>query len=93
MCVSGKDNPKQARVAEVAERTLRALKRTVPAALPGVQVAGHEGQAVLLELVDGLDPRTVGDQVLEAAQQAGRLVRFTPVEPTLAELFREAVTA
>jgi fructose-bisphosphate aldolase class I len=36
MCVSGKDNPKQASVQEVAERTLRVLKRTVPAALPGV---------------------------------------------------------
>ncbi len=36
MCVSGKDNPKQAAVQEVAERTLRVLKRTVPAALPGV---------------------------------------------------------
>jgi fructose-bisphosphate aldolase class I len=36
MCVSGKDNPKQAGVQEVAERTVRVLKRTVPAALPGV---------------------------------------------------------
>jgi fructose-bisphosphate aldolase class I len=36
MVVSGKDNPKQASVQEVAERTLRVLKRTVPAALPGV---------------------------------------------------------
>jgi fructose-bisphosphate aldolase, class I len=36
MCVTGKDNPKQAGVQEVAERTLRVLKRTVPAALPGV---------------------------------------------------------
>ena len=36
MCVSGKDNAKQASVQEVAERTLRVLKRTVPAALPGV---------------------------------------------------------
>ena len=36
MCVSGKENPRQAPVAEVAERTLRVLKRTVPAALPGV---------------------------------------------------------
>jgi fructose-bisphosphate aldolase class I len=36
MVVSGKDNPRQAPVAEVAERTLRVLKRTVPAALPGV---------------------------------------------------------
>jgi fructose-bisphosphate aldolase class I len=36
MCVSGKENAKQAAVQEVAERTLRVLKRTVPAALPGV---------------------------------------------------------
>ena len=36
MCVSGKESAKQAGVQEVAERTLRVLKRTVPAALPGV---------------------------------------------------------
>ncbi len=36
MCVSGKANARQAGVAEVAERTLRVLKRTVSAALPGV---------------------------------------------------------
>ena len=36
MVVSGKDNTRQAGVAEVAERTLKVLKRTVPAALPGV---------------------------------------------------------
>ena len=36
MVVSGKENAKQAPVQEVAERTVRVLKRTVPAALPGV---------------------------------------------------------
>jgi fructose-bisphosphate aldolase, class I len=36
MVVSGKDNPRQAGVEEVAERTIRCLKRTVPAAVPGV---------------------------------------------------------
>ena len=36
MVVSGKDNARQAGVPEVAERTLRVLRRTVPAALPGV---------------------------------------------------------
>ncbi len=36
MVVSGKDNARQAGVQEVAERTLRVLRRTVPAALPGV---------------------------------------------------------
>jgi len=36
MVVSGKDNPKPASVEEVAERTVRVLKRTVPAAQPGI---------------------------------------------------------
>ena len=36
MCVSGKNNPRQAGVDEVAERTVRVLKRTVPAAQPGI---------------------------------------------------------
>jgi len=36
MVVSGKDCPKQAGVDRVAEDTVRCLKRTVPAALPGV---------------------------------------------------------
>src|SRR2546421_11271124 len=36
MVVSGKENPRQAGVDEVAERTVRVLKRTVPAAQPGV---------------------------------------------------------
>lgn len=36
MVVSGKDHPRQAGVDEVAERTVRVLKRTVPAAQPGI---------------------------------------------------------
>ncbi|MGH8688834.1 MAG: class I fructose-bisphosphate aldolase, partial [Burkholderiales bacterium] len=36
MVVSGKNNARQAPVDEVAERTLRVLKRTVPAAQPGI---------------------------------------------------------
>ena len=36
MVVSGKENPRQAGVEEVAERTLQCLKRTVPAAVPGI---------------------------------------------------------
>jgi fructose-bisphosphate aldolase class I len=36
MVVSGKDCPRQANVEEVAERTVRVLKRTVPAAQPGI---------------------------------------------------------
>src|SRR5262249_19568532 len=36
MVVSGKDCPRQAGTERVAEETVRCLKRTVPAALPGV---------------------------------------------------------
>jgi fructose-bisphosphate aldolase class I len=36
MIVSGKKSAKQASVAEVAERTLRVLKRTTPSAVPGI---------------------------------------------------------
>ncbi len=36
MVVSGKENARQAGVEEVAERTVRVLKRTVPAAVPGI---------------------------------------------------------
>jgi len=36
MVISGKGSPKQAGVAEVAERTVRVLKRTVPGAVAGV---------------------------------------------------------
>ncbi|HKQ27419.1 MAG TPA: class I fructose-bisphosphate aldolase [Burkholderiales bacterium] len=36
MVVSGKNNPRQADVDEVAERTVRVLRRTVPAAQPGI---------------------------------------------------------
>jgi fructose-bisphosphate aldolase class I len=36
MVVPGKDHPRQASVDEVAERTVRVLKRTVPVAQPGI---------------------------------------------------------
>jgi fructose-bisphosphate aldolase class I len=36
MVVPGKDSPKQASVAEVAEATVRCLQRTVPPAVPGI---------------------------------------------------------
>lgn len=44
MVVSGNDNPRQAGVDEVAERTVRVLKRTVPAAQPGIVfLSGGQG--------------------------------------------------
>jgi ABC-2 type transport system ATP-binding protein len=58
-----------------------------PDRLAGVQVVGRDERGVLLELGPGADDQ----QVLEAAQRAGRVRLFAPARPTLAELFREVV--
>ncbi|MEA2685276.1 MAG: type transport system ATP-binding protein [Actinomycetota bacterium] len=55
--------------------------------LPGVSVVSSDGNAVVLDLGDGVDTQ----QVLDAARGAGRVEAFTPQTPTLAELFREVV--
>jgi ABC-2 type transport system ATP-binding protein len=56
--------------------------------LPGVRAVGESDGAVLLELADGADDQAV----LHAALAHGRVQEFTPVRPTLTELFREVVT-
>ncbi len=44
MVLSGKDNERQADVEEVATQTLRCLRRTVPAAVPGIAfLSGGQG--------------------------------------------------
>ena len=53
--------------------------------LPGVRLVGHDGDAALLELADGVDDQVV----LQAALAQGRVQEFTPVRPTLTDLFRE----
>jgi len=58
-----------------------------PDRLAGVRVVGRDERGVLLELGPDADDQ----QVLEAAQQAGRVRLFAPARPTLAELFREVV--
>ena len=58
------------------------------AKLPGVRAVGESDGAVLLELADGTDDQAV----LHAALAHGRVQEFTPVRPTLSELFREVVT-
>jgi ABC-2 type transport system ATP-binding protein len=57
-------------------------------ALPGVRTVAQSDGAVLLELEDGTDDQAV----LHAALARGRVQEFTPVHPTLTELFREVVT-
>jgi ABC-2 type transport system ATP-binding protein len=55
--------------------------------IAGVTVVARDVDGVLLELSDGVDDQ----RVLGAASRAGRVRRFVPARPTLAELFREVV--
>ena len=56
MVVSGKDNPRQAGVDEVAERTLRCLKRTVPGAVPGIAfLSGGQTAVSATEHLNGMN--------------------------------------
>jgi ABC-2 type transport system ATP-binding protein len=60
-------------------------------ALPGATVVdkGTADGRVVLELDDGADEQ----RILDAARAAGRVTHFSVVEPTLADLFRQAVQA
>jgi ABC-2 type transport system ATP-binding protein len=55
--------------------------------VPGAALVGRENGSVLVELGEGADDQLV----LDAARRAGRVRRFEPARPTLAELFREVV--
>ncbi len=55
--------------------------------LPGASLQSVDEAGVVLALADGVDDQ----QVLDAAQAAGRVRHFGVVRPTLAELYREAV--
>jgi ABC-2 type transport system ATP-binding protein len=76
--------------------TGRLLRVVVPDAvahwageLSGARVVSEQGGDTLLELADGTDDQTV----LAAALRTGRVTHFAWQQPTLAELFREAVAA
>lgn len=58
-----------------------------PDAIDGARVVGRDDDGVLVELSPGTDDQAV----LDAALRAGRVRRFAPARPTLAELFREVV--
>jgi ABC-2 type transport system ATP-binding protein len=57
--------------------------------LPGVRIVSERAGDTLLELADGADDQSV----LAAAVRTGRVTHFAWQQPTLVELFREAVTA
>jgi ABC-2 type transport system ATP-binding protein len=74
-----------------AGRLLRVVVPDAPpgwaATLPGVRVVSELAGDTLLELGPGTDDQAV----LAAAVRTGRVVHFARREPTLVELFREAV--
>jgi ABC-2 type transport system ATP-binding protein len=79
-----------------ARRQLRVVAPQAPpgwaAELPGVRVLSERAGEVVLELGGG--PGDADDQaVLAAAMRTGRVEHFSWREPTLTELFREAVAA
>src|SRR5262245_43544209 len=56
MVIAGKKCPKQAPVREVAERTLAVLKRTVPAAVPGIAfLSGGQSEELATEHLDAMN--------------------------------------
>jgi ABC-2 type transport system ATP-binding protein len=76
-----------------AGRVLRVVVPDAPAGwaagLPGVRTVSEQAGDTLLELAAGTDDQAV----LTAALRTGRVTHFAWREPTLVELFREAVAA
>jgi fructose-bisphosphate aldolase class I len=76
MVISGKRCAEQAPVREVAERTLTVLKRTVPAAVPGIAfLSGGQSDVLATEHLDAMNklgggPWTVSFSYGRALQQA-----------------------
>ena len=59
------------------------------ASIPGVQLAEATPDGLVLELAADVDEQ----RVLDLARSSGDVMRFGPVHPSLAELFREVVGA
>lgn len=76
-----------------AGRLLRVVVPDAPAgwaaALPGVRIVSESAGDTLLDLAGGADDQAV----LATAMGTGRVTRFAWQEPSLVELFREAVAA
>jgi ABC-2 type transport system ATP-binding protein len=57
--------------------------------IPGVDLVERADDALIFELADDVDEQ----RLLDLARASGDVVRFAPVRPSLAELFREVVGA
>ena len=66
-----------------------AADRTVAWSIPGVELVEVRNDGLVLELAVDVDEQ----RVLDLARASGDVLRFGPVHPALAELFREVVGA
>lgn len=74
MVVSGKECPQQASVQEVAERTIRCLRRTVPAAVPGIVfLSGGQSAERATEHLNAMN--TLGDHPWEVSFSYARALQ------------------
>lgn len=79
MVISGKDCPEQAGVAEVAERTVRCLKRTVPAAVPGIVfLSGGQNDELATEHLDAMNK--LGGLPWKLSFSYGRALQAAPLK-------------
>ena len=85
MVISGKGNARQAGVEEVAEQTLRCLRRTVPAEVPGIAfLSGGQGAAMASEHLNAMN--SMGPQPWTLTFSYGRALQ----DPALAAWKGEA---
>lgn len=79
MVISGQDCPEQAGVAEVAERTVRCLKRTVPAVVPGIVfLSGGQDDELATQHLDAMNK--LGNLPWKLSFSYGRALQAAPLK-------------
>jgi len=81
MVVSGKGCPRQADVVEVAERTVRVLKRCVPAAVPGIVfLSGGQSDEFATEHLNAMNKRFAKELPWPLSFSYGRALQASPLK-------------
>jgi fructose-bisphosphate aldolase class I len=79
MVLPGKESPRQASVAEVAEATVRCLRRAVPAAVPGIVfLSGGQSPELATEHLNAMN--AIGDHPWELSFSYGRALQEPPLK-------------